>query len=136
MTSPELFGFLHEIFERDGHKRYDDKETIGEVLLSAGFTPGESIVSRVANRTAQSISDHVLLNCSVGCSLSVANVHAGKTAVDDLRTQSTSDMYRDFDSFNAAFIPFRSKKLADMLFKTSVLKGRYLKEIVRCALLE
>lgn len=93
MTSPELLSYLEEIFVRDGHLPFDDTQTIGDVLLSAGFEPG-------------------------------------KTAIDDLRTQSTSDMYRDFGEFNAAFTPFRSKKLADMLFKTSVLDGRYLKEII------
>ena len=94
MTSPELFAYLNEIYQRDGHKRFDADESIADVLLAAGFEPG-------------------------------------KTAIDDLRTQSTSDMYRDFDAFNAAFTPFRSKKLADMLFKTSVLDGAYLKEIVK-----
>jgi len=93
MTSPELLAYLGEIFERDGHLPLDDKQTIGEMLLSAGFEPGRS-------------------------------------AIDDLRTQSTDDMYRDFDEFNAAFTPFRSKALADLLFKTTVLGGRYLKEII------
>ena len=93
MTSPELLAYLSEIYERDGRLPFDEKQTIGDVLLGAGFEPG-------------------------------------KTAIDDLRTQSTSDMYRDFGEFNAAFTPFRSKALADMLFKTSVLGGRYLKEII------
>lgn len=93
MTSPELFAYLTEIYHRDGSDPFDDKQTIAQVLLEAGFEPG-------------------------------------KTAIDDLRTQSTSEMYRDFEQFNAAFLPFRSKKLADMLFKTSILGGKYLKEIV------
>jgi len=93
MTSPELLAYLEEIYARDGHLPYDDKSTIGSVLLGAGFEPG-------------------------------------KSAIDDLRTQSTSDMYRDFDEFNAAFTPFRSKALADLLFKTTVLGGRYLHEIL------
>ena len=75
MTSPELFAFLGEIYERDGEKPFDASTSIGKVMRDAGFVPGQ-------------------------------------TAIDDLRTQSTSDMYRDFDQFNAAFLPFRSKQLA------------------------
>jgi AMP deaminase len=93
MTSPELLAYLNEIYARDGHMPYDAKQTIGEMILAAGFEPG-------------------------------------KTAIDDLRTQSTADMYRDFDEFNAAFTPFRSKALADLLFKPQILGGRYLKEII------
>jgi hypothetical protein len=93
LTSPELLSYLNEIYARDGHLPYDSKQTIGEMILAAGFEPG-------------------------------------RTAIDDLRTQSTPDMYRDFDEFNSAFTPFRSKALADLLFKPTVLGGRYLKEIL------
>ena len=34
LTSPELFAYLGEIYERDGKKPFDDKETIGEVMCS------------------------------------------------------------------------------------------------------
>ena len=58
LTSPELLSYLNEIYARDGHLPYDSKQTIGEMILAAGFEPG-------------------------------------RTAIDDLRTQSTPDMYRE-----------------------------------------
>ena len=51
-------------------------------------------------------------------------------SIDNLCTHAVSDVYRDFDAFNKHFLPFRSKQLADMMFKIQPLGGKYLREIV------
>ena len=48
---------------------------------------------------------------TVGDVIRGAGFAPGETRIDDLQTQATSAMYRDFENFNLAFSPLRSREL-------------------------
>ena len=70
---------------------------------------------------------------TVGDVIRGAGFAPGETRIDDLQTQATSAMYRDFENFNLAFSPLRSRELAKLFFSQGVLGGKYLRDIVKRA---
>ena len=43
--------------------------------------------------------------------------------MDDMRTQATGVMFRNFEQFNQAFMPFASKKVKHLVFKPRYFEG-------------
>eukprot|EP00929_Paragymnodinium_shiwhaense_P115400 TRINITY_DN84244_c0_g1_i1.p1 TRINITY_DN84244_c0_g1~~TRINITY_DN84244_c0_g1_i1.p1 ORF type:complete len:559 (-),score=92.48 TRINITY_DN84244_c0_g1_i1:222-1898(-) len=73
-----------------------------------------------------------VLSCgkTVGQVIENAGFLPGKSAMDDMRTLSTTEMFRDFAKFNCAFSPFRDGSLRDLLMKPTEFDGEYFKEFL------